>query len=90
MSYELEFKKSALKEWKKLDSSIQKQFKAKLEKRLIQPRVEADRLRGGVGYKIKLRSSGYRLVYTVHDDRVVVEVVAIGRRDSIYDRISRN
>lgn len=51
-------------------------FKIKLEERLIQPKVEADRLRNGLGYKIKLRSSGYRLIYTVHDDRVVVEVVA--------------
>jgi mRNA interferase RelE/StbE len=88
MSYDLEFKKSALKEWKKLDSTIQKQFKLKLEERLIQPRSEVDRLRNGLGYKIKLRSSGYRLIYTVDDGRVVVEVVAIGKRDSIYERIN--
>jgi len=42
-----------------------------------------------LGYKIKLQSSGYRLIYTIHDERVVVEVVAIGKRDSIYDRISQ-
>ena len=32
-------------------------------------------------YKIKRRSAGARLVYRVHDDRVVVVVIAVGRRD---------
>ena len=32
-------------------------------------------------YKIKLRASGYRLVYRVEDERVVVVVVAIGKRE---------
>lgn len=32
-------------------------------------------------YKIKLRGAGYRLVYQVQDDRVVVFVVAVGKRE---------
>ena len=32
-------------------------------------------------YKIKLRDVGYRLVYEVIDRRLVVLVIAIGRRD---------
>ena len=32
-------------------------------------------------YKIKLRSVGYRLVYQVYDDRIVVAVIAVGHRD---------
>ncbi len=32
-------------------------------------------------YKIKLRSVGYRLVYQVIDQRVVVLVIAIGKRE---------
>lgn len=32
-------------------------------------------------YKIKLRSIGYRLVYEVQDGRLVVLVVAVGKRD---------
>lgn len=47
MSYELQFLPSALKEWKKLGDTVREQFKAKLVERLEQPRVEADRLRGG-------------------------------------------
>jgi len=32
-------------------------------------------------YKIKLRASGYRLVYQVYDTDVVVEVIAVGKRE---------
>ena len=32
-------------------------------------------------YKIKLRELGYRLVYEVIDQRLVVVVIAIGKRD---------
>lgn len=32
-------------------------------------------------YKINLRAVGYRLIYRVYDDRVVVLVIAVGRGD---------
>ncbi len=81
MTYKLEFKKSALKEWKKLGATLQ-QFKKKLAERLKNPHVPASRLSGGDNlYKIKLRQSGYRLVYKVEDDVVVVTVLAVGKRE---------
>jgi len=66
MIYKLKFLPSALKEWKKLGSTIQSQLKKKLSERLTSPEVPADKLRGFDNhYKIKLRSSGYRLLYEV-------------------------
>lgn len=82
MTYELEFKESALKEWRKLDSSIREQFKKRLAERLAEPHVSSARLSGMPEcYKIKLRTAGYRLVYQVLDNRLVVMVIAVGRRD---------
>ena len=82
MSYKLEFKKSALKEWHKLDASIKEQFKKRLAGRLTSPHVASARLSGMRDcYKIKLRDIGYRLVYEVDDKRLVVVVIAVGRRD---------
>ena len=84
MNYELAFKESALKEWRKLDESVRKQFKRKLAERLEQPRVEADRLRNlSDCYKIKLKNAGYRLVYQVDELQVLVVVVAVGKRDRL-------
>ena len=80
--YELEFLEDALKEWKKLDPSVRNQFSRKLSERLTSPRVPSARLSGMRDcYKIKLRKLGYRLVYQVIDDQIVVLVVAVGRRD---------
>jgi mRNA interferase RelE/StbE len=54
MTYELEFKKSALKEWKKLGATIQSQFKKKLAEILNNPHIESAKLSGGNDlYKIK-------------------------------------
>jgi mRNA interferase RelE/StbE len=84
MSYSLEFKESALKEWKKLDGGIREQFKKKLVERLERPRIEAARLSGMPDcYKIKLKIAGYRLVYQVDDKRIVVIVVAVGKRENL-------
>jgi mRNA interferase RelE/StbE len=82
MSYKLLFREDALKEWKKLDSSIKNQFKKKLAERIEFPRVENSRLNGMQNcYKIKLRNAGYRLVYQVRDNEIVISVVAVGKRE---------
>jgi mRNA interferase RelE/StbE len=82
MTYKLVFKQDAQKEWEKLDSSIKNQFKKKLIERLEEPRIESARLNGMLDcYKIKLRSAGYRLVYQVRDDEILVSVVSVGKRD---------
>jgi mRNA interferase RelE/StbE len=80
--YGLKFLPTALKEWQKLDASIQSQLKKKLKERLQNPHVPSSRLHGFENhYKIKLRASEYRLVYEVMDDEVIVLVVAVGKRD---------
>jgi len=80
--FELEFLPSARKEWDKLGKSIQTQFANKLKERLENPQILSARLSDLPDcYKIKLRSAGYRLVYRVDDVRVVVVVIAVGKRE---------
>jgi mRNA interferase RelE/StbE len=81
-TYKLKFLPSALKEWKKLAPSLQKQFKKKLNERVLNPRIQASQLRGFKdAYKIKLRSVGYRLVYEVDDLKIIIYVIAVGKRN---------
>lgn len=81
MTYELEFSEKAWKQWRKLGSELREQFKNKLVERLANPHVPAARLKGlSNAYKIKLRSAGYRLVYRVRDEVLVVTVIAVGKR----------
>jgi len=90
MQYKIKFLPSALKEWNKLAPPIQKQFKKKLIERIQHPRIQADQLRGFKDvYKIKLRSIGYRLVYEVDDAKIIVYVIAVGKRERglVYTKV---
>lgn len=90
MSYYLDFHPKALKEWKKLDSTIKIQFHKKLKDRLESPVVNKDKLSGYENiYKIKLRDKGYRLVYEVKEKEVIVYVIAVGKREnnSVYSSL---
>ncbi len=92
MSFELAFHPEALREWHKLAADIQETFKKKLAERLIQPRIPASKLRGSSDrYKIKLRAAGFRLVYEVRDQQLLVLVIAIGKRDrqAVYRQADR-
>jgi mRNA interferase RelE/StbE len=89
MTYKLKFLPSAKREWDKLDNSIKSQFKNKLKKCLENPCVPHNKLHGfDYAYKIKLRSIGYRLVYEVNEQEVIVFVIAVGKRENniVYDK----
>ncbi len=81
------FVPSALDEWKKLDGSVKEHFRKHLKRRLENPHVATAALNGELKgfYKIKLRQQGYRLVYEVQDDALIVMVLAVDRRDSVYE-----
>lgn len=80
--YRLGFVRDAKKEWDKLDNSIRQQFAKKLNERLTHPRITSAKLSDMHDcYKIKLRAAGYRLVYRVDDHRIIIVVIAVGRRE---------
>nr|WP_240193377.1 type II toxin-antitoxin system RelE/ParE family toxin [Desulfobulbus alkaliphilus] len=53
-----------------------------MSERLVRPHVPSSKLSGFENhYKIKLRASGYRLVYEIIDKELFVLVIALGKRD---------
>ena len=82
--YKLKFLPEALKEWHQLDGSIKLIFRKVIKKRLIQPKVPGSELHGDLKdcYKIKLLKHGYRLVYTIEDNELVVLVLAVDKREN--------
>ncbi|MFC0140484.1 type II toxin-antitoxin system RelE/ParE family toxin [Erwinia mallotivora] len=82
MIYRVRFREDALKEWHKLEKAIQQQFARKLKKCCENPHIPSAKLRGIKDcYKIKLRASGFRLVYQVINDALIIAVVAVGKRE---------
>ena len=83
--YRLKFIPAALDEWNALDGSIKDTLRKALKKRLDEPHVVGSQLHGELHgcYKIKLRKFGYRLVYSVEDNTLVVLVLSVNRRDGL-------
>ena len=83
--YRLKFVPAALKEWDTLDGSVKEVLRKALKKRLEQPHLPGSELHGDLQgcYKIKLRQQGYRLVYNVENDVLVVLVLAVDKREDM-------
>lgn len=90
MTYRLTFSDRARKQWNRLGHAVRAQFQTILARRIEEPHVQSARLRGrwpGPRYKIKLKSPGFRLVYEVRDEQVLIIVIAVGSRDNVYDEL---
>lgn len=85
--YKVHFTKTSLKEWEKLGATVKAQFRKKLKERQLMPHVPSARLSDELAgcYKIKLRSAGYRLVYQVQDDILIITVIVIDKRQTVYE-----
>lgn len=83
--YRLKFLPEAIEEWNALDGSVKEVLRKALKKRLQQPHTPGAQLHGDLCncYKIKLRKQGYRLVYSVEDDALVVLVLAVDKREDM-------
>lgn len=83
--FRLQFLPEALDEWNALDGSIREVLRKALKKRLEHPCTPGAQLHGDLRncYKIKLRKQGYRLVYSVEDDVLIVLVLAIDKREAM-------
>ena len=89
-SYALAIHPDAEREWGKLDETIKRRFKQKLQKeRLIHPRVAKDALHGLPDtYKVKITTPQYRLAYHVDDKAGLVTILAVSTRDDVYSLLA--
>ncbi len=51
------------------------------------PRPKGCKKLQGYDNVYRVRYSDYRIVYTVNDDVLVVEIIHIGNRKDVYDRL---
>ena len=73
MTYKITFLKQAKKEWDNLSPDVQAYFKKKLLKVIENPHIPKCRVRELKDcYKVKLSTVGYRLVYKVNEEKVVI------------------
>jgi mRNA interferase RelE/StbE len=86
MTYRIEFTPAALRQLRRLDPSARRRVQAAIELLAEHPRPSgAKKLVGGDG-EWRVRTGDYRIVYEVHDDVLLILVVAVGHRRDIYQR----
>lgn len=83
--YRIEFRASATRALRKLDPAIQGRVQGAIALLGSDPRPPGARKRQGRdGFRVRV--GDYRIVYTIHDDVLVVVVVTLGHRREVYER----
>lgn len=86
MTYRVEVAPAAARQLRKLDPTARRRVQAAVELLAEQPRPGgAKKFAGGDG-EWRVRTGDYRIVYEIHDDVLLVLVVAVGHRRDIYRR----
>ena len=81
--YELRVKPSVAKDLRGLPRADVKRILKRMEALRDDPRAPGcEKLSGAELYRV--RQGVYRIVYQIHDERVVVEVVRVGHRGEVY------
>ena len=84
--YRIVFTPSAERAFLALSKDVQRRIDQRLLTLQDNPRPAGiTALKGDAGI-LRLRVGDYRVLYTVHDDQVVILIVAVGHRREIYRR----
>ena len=88
MSWVCKFDRRALRELNKLDSQSQQKILAYLEERIeldADPRRFGKRLKANLAGLWRYRVGNYRIICRIVDNELIVLVLAVGHRKTIYE-----
>ena len=85
MSYRIELRPAAIRALKRIDHQDRDRIRGAIALLGQDPRPPgAKALQGRDG--LRVRVGNYRIIYTAHDDVLLVVVVTLGHRRDVYDR----
>ncbi len=83
--YRIELRPSAFRALRKLDPPVARRVQGAIALLAQEPRPPAARaLRGRPG--LGLRVGDQRIIYSIHDDVLLIVVIAVGHRRDVYER----
>ena len=87
MRYSIEFRPAVLKSMKRLPKKELLRIKKKIDdlaENLPDPAIT--KMKGNNTFH-KIRAGNYRIVYEIHEDKLVILVVKVGHRKDVYKRL---
>ena len=87
MKYSVEFRPAVLKSLKRLPKKDLHRIKKKIDDLTVNlPDPVTTKMKGDNSFH-KVRSGDYRIIYEIHNDRLVILVVKVGHRKDVYKRL---
>jgi mRNA interferase RelE/StbE len=83
-SYKIEWKRSAIKELKKTPKEKISRVVKAVEQLAIDPFPAGVRKLTGSEHTYRIRVGDYRVIYSVYEDRLLIEIVRVGHRKDVY------
>ena len=84
MTYRIEVTPAAARQLRKLDPHARRRVQAAVELLAQEPRPSGAKKLVGGDRDWRVRTGDYRIVYEVHDEVLLVLVLAVGHRRDIY------
>jgi len=86
VNYKIEFDPKARKNLKSLDNSVRKQIKKFLDKleKVENPKAFGKSLENNLSGLWRYRVGDYRIIAEIQDNRLIIYVVSVGHRSTIY------
>ena len=87
MTYTIEFRPSVWKDIKCFPKRDLVKIKKRIEELSVNlPDFSSTKMRGNNTFD-KIRSGDYRILYEIHDDKLVILIIKIGHRKDIYEKL---
>ncbi|RLB98059.1 MAG: hypothetical protein DRH90_22425 [Deltaproteobacteria bacterium] len=87
MGYSVEFRPAVLKRLKRLPRKDLRRIKKRIDDLAENlPPPATTKMKGSNSFH-KIRTGDYRIIYEIHEDRLVILVVKIGHRKDVYKRL---
>jgi len=89
LTYKILFDKKVVKDLKKISQKDRERIVGFIEKNLSHDPYIGKKLAGDLSDFYRYRLGKYRIVYTIEEDEILVEVVRVGHRKEIYEKLKR-
>ena len=80
--YNIEFSKTAEKQFYKLEREVQSRIISALERIKIRPYNNVKKLVGSPYFR--LRAGDYRVILDIHETKLIIFIIEVGHRKNIY------